>query len=342
MDMISVVQCNKQNNPNRVVNSMKNKLIILSIIFVLFVSGCNSFTLSPKQKEINNVINGGYAASHNGFICYVNGIDIGQTSDNMLYMVNADWSGKVLLSRDKVKFINFTGDWIYYSNISDGGKLYKMKSDGTNRIKLNEFDSSYVNVLGDWIYYINGSVGEWKSSDKLYKIKTNGTEEQIICDDVCENLIVHGDWLFYLSRVKIENGRWVYNLFKIKQDGTGKTQLSNEEMFAFSISDTFIIYHSASDGLYRIDFKGAGKTVITNEQVLDYNIDGEWVYYCNLSDNERLYRIMIDGSNKQKLNDDRAYNIHIVGEWIYYASAQAENTDPYRVKTDGTEKSAIT
>ena len=65
------------------------------------------------------------------------------------------------------------GDWIYYSNQSDGEKLYKIKTDGTNKQKLDDEGNSYsINIAGDWIYYVKCLGGTY---EKFYKIKTDGT-----------------------------------------------------------------------------------------------------------------------------------------------------------------------
>jgi hypothetical protein len=65
------------------------------------------------------------------------------------------------------------GDWIYYNNASDDGKLYKIKTDGSGRQKLNDDVSSYINVIGDWIYYTD-DIGN------ICKIKTDGSERQLV------------------------------------------------------------------------------------------------------------------------------------------------------------------
>ena len=62
---------------------------------------------------------------------------------------------KVKLNEDKSWYINAYGDWVYYSNASNGNKLYKVRKDGSRRIKLNDDLTFHINIIGDWIFYSN-------------------------------------------------------------------------------------------------------------------------------------------------------------------------------------------
>jgi len=84
-----------------------------------------------------------------------------------------DGTNNFMICDDTAEFINVSGDWIYYSNVSDANKLYKIKTDGTGKIKINDDDAMFINVVGDWIYYGIGT------SDDTIKVKTDGTERQI-------------------------------------------------------------------------------------------------------------------------------------------------------------------
>jgi hypothetical protein len=50
--------------------------------------------------------------------------------------------------------INVSGDWIFYSNSEDKGKLYKINTDGSGtKVKLADETVGYINIIGDWIYF---------------------------------------------------------------------------------------------------------------------------------------------------------------------------------------------
>lgn len=76
---------------------------------------------------------------------------------------------------EKGYYINVVGDWIFYSNAQDGGKLYKISTDGKGtKVKLTNEAVTYVSIVGDKIYYV--SVG------KLYTLPltANGTEKGVV------------------------------------------------------------------------------------------------------------------------------------------------------------------
>ena len=60
---------------------------------------------------------------------------------------------------DSVSCFNFSGDWVYYGNQSDGNRLYAMSlSDGSVQ-KLTDCSIEQVCVAGDWIFYqSNGTI----------------------------------------------------------------------------------------------------------------------------------------------------------------------------------------
>lgn len=91
-----------------------------------------------------------------------------------LEKVKIDGTQSSAISYDTAEFINVSGDWIYFSNISNGDKLYKMKTDGTGKTKISDDDVMFINVSGDWLYY-----GTYSGEDTI-KIKTDGTGRQIV------------------------------------------------------------------------------------------------------------------------------------------------------------------
>jgi hypothetical protein len=47
-----------------------------------------------------------------------------------------------------------------FSNASDDDKLYKVSIEGSERTRLNDDKTWDINVIGDWIYYSNKSDGD--------------------------------------------------------------------------------------------------------------------------------------------------------------------------------------
>ena len=61
-----------------------------------------------------------------------------------MYKIRTDGKGYAQLNEDESWFIYVRGDWIYYSNRNDRGKLYKIRRDGSERSQLNEDESWFI------------------------------------------------------------------------------------------------------------------------------------------------------------------------------------------------------
>ena len=106
------------------------------------------------------------------------------------------------------------GDWVYFSNTSDFGKLYKMRISGEEMTRLNDDTAADINVVGDWVYYSNLT-----DNRALYKVLTDGSERTRIGEEQAENIIVVGDWIYYANN---SQGLAIY---KIKTDGSQRSEL---------------------------------------------------------------------------------------------------------------------
>ncbi|WP_242845208.1 DUF5050 domain-containing protein [Clostridium novyi] len=98
------------------------------------------------------------------------------SSTGVLSKVRKDGSGHTIPIKgqtrefDKGFHLNVVGDWIYYSNYLDNGKLYKIRTDGSGeKHKLVNDTVDYINIVGDDIYFT--------AKGKLFKIPidTDGT-----------------------------------------------------------------------------------------------------------------------------------------------------------------------
>ncbi|KEH89474.1 hypothetical protein Z965_02775 [Clostridium novyi A str. BKT29909] len=98
------------------------------------------------------------------------------SSTGVLSKVRKDGSGHTIPIKgqtrefDKGFHLNVVGNWIYYSNYLDGGKLYKIRTDGSGeKHKLVNDTVDYINIIGDYIYFT--------AKGKLFRvpIDTDGT-----------------------------------------------------------------------------------------------------------------------------------------------------------------------
>jgi hypothetical protein len=228
------------------------------------------------------------------------------------------------------------GEWIYYRNVSDSGKLYKMKTDGTEKVKLSDDSAYYINVIGDYVYY-NG----WDSkSNRLYKIKTDGTERIALNDVNSWYVNVIGDWVYYMNA----NDSAVY---RMKTDGTGNKKLI-DNCRTFSIVNDWIYYQRSIDSVFWSEL-GEDKlckmrTDGTNNQVV---VDEYFSHYLRYVDNNLIYQVA-DGKADIIIGDIngnevislycRTYSNNSVRNWLYFAVSYGAFDDINEVSNDFADK----
>lgn len=135
-----------------------------------------------------------------------------------IYKIRTDGTEKTQLTEDNCWYMSVIGDWIYYANVTDGGRIYKMRTDGSENTRVNDDESACLNVVDGWIYYANQSDG-----GKIYKVSIDGTERTKLNDDESAYLNAVDGWIYYSNQ---SDGLRIY---KIRMDGTERTKLCDDE-----------------------------------------------------------------------------------------------------------------
>ncbi|WP_167578068.1 DUF5050 domain-containing protein [Ammoniphilus sp. YIM 78166] len=223
------------------------------------------------------------------------------------------------------------GDWVYFSNITNGNRLYKMRLDGTAKQKLNDDNALYINVMGDWVYYINRN-----DQMKMYKIRTDGTQRTKIDDQHSATvMVVVGDWIYYVTQSE------QYRIYKMNVNGTGKTRMGEdygvEEMY---VSADWIFYTAQPQNLriYKIKTDGTNRAQVTQDSARQLNVVGDWIYFVNQT-LPGIFRVKWDGTGKTSFaaeySNPTSLNVH--GDWIYYGYS-----DLYKTRLDSPEQIKLT
>ena len=232
--------------------------------------------------------------------------------NNLLYKIRTDGTDETSISSNKAAGIVVVSDWIYYSNLSDQGFLYKIHTDGKEDTKLNNVCSLNINVVGDWIYYLTSIYDNNQMYYAINKIRTDGTNETKIISgsgnrECYFGMTVVGDWIYY-ENVDIGSGTTFSadtaetTLYKIRTDGTGGTELINDNTInLFNVNGDWIYCTDENNKIYKIHVDGTGNTKIEADNFGTINVLGDWIYYFNRSDSASLYRIRTDGTQNQKL-----------------------------------------
>ncbi|EJO5346817.1 DUF5050 domain-containing protein [Clostridium botulinum] len=174
-----------------------------------------------------------YITVSSGVVYYANQSDKGRlykiNTDGTIDggIVNRDPAGKVHgmpvmddygnynKATDQANFINVVGDWIYYSNFSDGHKIYTVNKDGNIRRKVNNEWADGLQIVGAWAYYCSGS-------GSINKVRVDGTGSVVSLRGTTRKVdkgyhlnIVDG-WLYYSNAE--DRGK----LYRIREDGSGE------------------------------------------------------------------------------------------------------------------------
>lgn len=128
------------------------------------------------------------------------------------------------------------GDYIYFANPSDGGKLYSMKQDGSELTLVSDDVATYINADANYLYYVRNNPGSDGSNsfsflsintDSLIRVDHDGEHELIL--DTAPSLYASlvGDYVYY---IRYDTASDTSSLYKVKLDGSEK-QLVRDDPF---------------------------------------------------------------------------------------------------------------
>ncbi|MFZ5986583.1 MAG: DUF5050 domain-containing protein [Bacillota bacterium] len=211
------------------------------------------------------------------------------------------------------------GDYIYFSNNDDEGKLYKMHYDGSGKVKLSDNCARSINVLDGWIYYIADYAGQ---GGKIVKQRVDGTEKIYFEDTSAQKMIVVNDWIYYIGLH--DTGE----IIKIKTDGSQKTVLYSGDFvhniyvvgdwvyFNRQYEENHFVYSLAS----RIRVDGTELSVIKDKYTYLLTVNQTGLYYRHGFSSELIaYKADLNGGNPQEISDCSIYlNVDDNGDIYYY------------------------
>ena len=98
------------------------------------------------------------------------------------------------ISEDEAFYLNYYDGWIYYSNLSDKGKLYRIRTDGSGKEALSDMRTESIDIVGGTVYYAPTMLGgEEETPDiGIYRLGPDGNSAKIISVNA-EHISVLGD-----------------------------------------------------------------------------------------------------------------------------------------------------
>lgn len=183
-------------------------------------------------------------------------------------------------------------------------------------------------------YFVEEYYGQPEEYDNagIYTRNKQTQEVTLLLEEhIIGELIHKDDWLYYM-KVDYFEGQMGYHqrgwLYKIKTDGTGQTQVVDNEIIKMASSDDRLYFAvSGFDGefpmgtLMSLDFDN-GELTVYDAEVNDITIHGDWIYYPERRDDQKLYRMKQDGSDMSQIGKgiviyaDTSYQIY--DDWVLY------------------------
>jgi len=293
-------------------------LVLLVIAVVTFLQQ-SAIVNTERGNTSGNIANSGMVVEGAGDI-YINYMGI--------YKLGEEGIGEKL---SDLGFSNMAmeGDWIYYCNNSDYGRLYKFNVKTKENIKLHDYDASYINVVDGMVYFVSSKDFEVRG---IFRISTQGGEATQLSKYDAVDLNVYGGNLYF---VNTSDKRKIY-MTDLNGDNAKVITTDNSSMMAM---DGGWIYYGNTDGLYRVRTDGSSRRRLSDLSVSDLNVHGKYIYHCyvdllNNAGDQSFYRTRIDGSSTELITKDTAIGICYADNWIYYQRVYS-NFDMYRVPADG-------
>ncbi len=162
-------------------------------------------------------------------------------SENGIYKVKPDGTGETTVVSGGYFFHGYgwspDGQWIVFSAIPPDGDIfhiYKVSSGGGTPTNLtdDERDNKYPqwspSTNAGWIAYQSAASD---GTPQVYKMKSDGSEKTALTDNshYQEVPVWHpgGEWIYYARGEEQPSGPWIYNVWRVKPDGTGAANMTN-------------------------------------------------------------------------------------------------------------------
>ncbi len=173
-------------------------------------------------------------------------------------------AAKAGLEEYTVENLDIEGDWIYYSNADDGGKLYKVKTDGTGNAKVDDDECSFIDADQEWIYFVSKS-----DYGRIYRIRPDGTDKDSLNRDYSAFMCLHDGWIYYRNLMDEQR------VYRMGADGENRAMFIDEQALFVNIIDDWV-YYNVSEGnsltAYKMKLDGTGRVRITQDPLL-INVD---------------------------------------------------------------------
>lgn len=277
--------------------NIKTFILVFVVFAVLFTAVMVLLAAGAFQE---NVQRGNTIGNNGNFGIAVNNGDEIYYSSTGIWRYNAGGKDDKI-SEDEAFYLNYHDGWIYYSNLSDNGKLYRIRTNGSGKEALSNMRTESIDIVGDTVYFATTVLGGEDETPAIgiYRLGPEGDPTKIITVNA-EHISVLGNNIYFVDK---GNG---YKLCFVKKDGTGLTVVTDEFIHAYDVADDWI-YCAGRESIYKMRKDGSSKTLLSNTGATSILVVGGSVYYNYLSVIEQedgssaFMSMQTDGTGVKKL-----------------------------------------
>ena len=283
--------------------------------------------------------------------------DNGLFGDNGIYRLSFVDDEPVieLVSAVKAKYMVVDSDYIYFSNLSDNGKLYKVSktANDVEPTKLLDEKITYLIIDQDVLYFNQHTL----LNNSICSIKTDGTEFETITQNSGKYLQKYGNYIYYSNVDLLTSNIFGKGLYKVsitlglstkvlddEDTRISSIYIENDMMYYYNVDNKHIIAYDLSTDdtqdlmadfvLEEAEILGMSGTTATYEN---------YVFFQNFYDNHKLYRYDTVNDTLTRITSTEVDEIRVVGDFLYYRSVSYfVNKDLYRINLKTGEVSIMT
>lgn len=252
------------------------KRILISGVGIFIICFVVGMLLMGKHGEIQNKVYDNGQSNQTSYtkINYQDGYYYFPSSADHFYLYKFNETGTKMecLAKQVPKEVYAAGEWIYFTNVSDGQTLYRVHVDGSGMEQVMQMEISRFVMMDDGVYYLaesDGCIYEWRE----------GTGSRLLYEGNCRWLSTDGKILYILVEEKEEGDTAILmdkrgNILS-QYDGCRGRILSMEQCLYY-VENRDLICISSENGKRRkmteIPFE------MEYEDVIDYGICEEVIY----------------------------------------------------------------
>ncbi len=200
---------------------------------------------------------------------------------------------------------------IYYIAQSNVG-IEKISADGNlHEWVLKDYVHSFF-ICGDWLFYTNQDYA-------LNRMKKDASEMSKEGID-CFHAVLDNGWLYFTAE-----GETGVNLYRVKLNGDGYSEIISESIYPDFIIEDSKIYYALQEGLLRTcSLNGDSVSEIGKVKTGKFAVSNNTIFYINRDDGNCLYKIDCIGKNNQRITSATIIDFDVTENGIYYTQIEDE------------------